>query len=390
MDALRGVALGGILIANMRGFSSPMPAYLQPYAFWHAPVDRAVQFLIDVFVSGKFLTIFAVLFGAGFAAQLERAAVQGEALRGVYLRRMLWLALCGAAHVALLWWGDILLPYAVMGLLLPAFRKRSEDGIMFWCQMLYWLPAAAYVVFALLGAGAGWASEAAPPHVGEISRAGAAYAGADFTAMLRQRLTDWLDFNAGFPVILPRILACFLFGCWLWRRRVFQRPEEHGERLRRWAPWFLAVGLAGNLVSAGISAAFQPDPAAPSALGAAWWLSSSVGVPALSLFYGSAVLLAFQIPSMRRALSPFRAAGRTALTNYLLESAVCIWIFSGFGLGYFGRVGPLGGLALAAGIYAGQVGLSLLWLRAFRYGPMEWLWRSLTYGAFQPMRREST
>jgi uncharacterized protein len=214
------------------------------------------------------------------------------------------------------------------------------------------------------------------------------YSGAGFMAILRQRLADWVEFNAGFPVVLARILACFLFGFWLWRRRVFQRPEEHRERLRRWWPWFLAVGLAGNLGYAGISAVYAPDLSEPTALGAAMWFSSAVGVPALSLFYGSAVLLMFQAPALRGLFAPFCAVGRTALTNYLLQSAVCIWIFYGFGLGYFGRVRPPAGLVLAAGIYAGQVGLSALWLRAFRYGPAEWLWRSLTYGASQPMRRE--
>jgi uncharacterized protein len=113
---------------------------------------------------------------------------------------------------------------------------------------------------------------------------------------------------------------------------------------------------------------------------------SIVGNPAMACAYSVALILLFQLPAWRARLLPFAAVGRTALSNYLLQSVICTSVFYSYGLGLYGRVGPAAGLALTAVIYAGQLAASVWWLRRFRFGPMEWLWRSLTYGRRQPLR----
>ena len=132
---------------------------------------------------------------------------------------------------------------------------------------------------------------------------------------------------------------------------------------------------------------WRPNPMEPTLLNLSWWTAASIGIPALSLFYACSVVLLFRSSIGRRLLAPFAAVGRMALTNYLMQSIVCTTIFYGFGLAQFGKVSPLVGLQLALGIYAVQVVISNLWVRVFRFGPAEWVWRSITYGRPQPVRR---
>jgi len=377
IDVLRGVALLGIIVANMRGFNSPMEAYLEPGLMWNGPVDRWTQAFIDCLVTGKFIMIFAVLFGLGFAIQLSRAWERNAPFPAIYVRRMIGLALFGVAHVLFLWWGDILLSYAVAGLALLAFRDHDDETLLRWSLMLYWLPVVMFLGFAVLGAQG--PREAAGVE-GSMARAIRVYTEGGFGEMLAQRLADWRVFNAAAPVSLPRILGLFLFGVWIWRKGIFQHPAEHRERLRRWMPWLLITGLAGNIFYVAALRSAGENPMEPSANNVSLWIVSTAAIPALSLFYGGAVLLLYERGRGRRLLAPFAAVGRMALTNYLLQSVISVFIFYGFGLGLFGKVRPLPGFALALAVYALQVAYSALWLRRFRYGPAEWLWRKATYG----------
>jgi uncharacterized protein len=380
IDALRGAALAGIIVANMRGFNSAMEVYIRPDIVWNSGLDVWTQALIDCFVSGKFITIFAILFGLGFAIQLTRAADRHENFHGVWFRRLTILLLFGAAHVVLFWWGDILFLYAATGFLLLAFRNRSQERLMFWCQTLYWLPLlafAGYVVASLTGNAATPAMPEATPEA--IANATRIYSGDSFSEIVYQRFEDWKAFNAASPFFVPRLLGYFLFGLWLWREGVFQNTEPFVPRIRRWSVWLLAIGLPCNIAVSAIGHLWTEDPMAPTLLNLVGMVLSSIGVPALSLFYGCAAILLFHIDSGRRLLQPFTYVGRMALTNYILQSAICTWIFYGYGLGYFGQTGPLPGLLLALSVYAAQVVFSALWLHYFRYGPLEWLWRALTY-----------
>jgi uncharacterized protein len=381
IDVLRGVALIGILVANMRGFNSPMEVYMKPEILWDSPVDRITQALIDCFVTSKFITIFAVLFGLGFAIHLERADARNQEIVGVYVRRMCGLALFGVAHVVLLWWGDILLTYAVVGLFLMAFRRLEQERLMLWGLMLYWVPVFIFLGFAALSsAGAATAPGLPDASPEAIENAIAIYAGTDFGAQFRQRLVDWEIFNSSAPFFLPRILGFFLFGLWLWRQGALQNPEPHLPWMRRWWPGLMVAGIIGNVVYVAIYQFVSEDPLTPTAANIVMWIASSLGVPALSCFYAIVVILAFQTSRGRKMLQPFALVGRMALTNYLLQSIVGAVIFQGWGLGLFSQVGPLGGLLMAIAIYAVQVALSAVWLGRFRYGPLEWLWRTMTYG----------
>lgn len=388
IDVLRGVALFGIVVANMRGFNSPLDVYMRPSLVWDSAADRLAQFLVDCLVTGKFITIFGILFGFGFAMQAARAAAKGEAFTRVHLRRMFVLLLIGAAHAFLVWWGDILLIYACLGFLLLAVWRAPRDNVMLWLQVLYWFPLFLFAASLALLPPGGAAEPADSAVTGEaVAEAIRIYTTGSFGEVAAQRFRDWLAFNAGAPFYLPRVFSFFLFGIWMWRAGLVRDLNEHAPRLRRYWPWLLGIGLAANAVYAGLTNFTDTDVMAPAGRTVLLWAAASAGIPALALFYMSAVALLFRRPRWRRLLEPFAAVGRAALTNYLVQSVAGVWLLHELGWGRFGQTGPAVNLALAAIIYAAQAAVSVAWLRRFRFGPMEWLWRSATYGRWQPMTK---
>jgi uncharacterized protein len=174
-----------------------------------------------------------------------------------------------------------------------------------------------------------------------------------------------------------------LLGLYAGKRRIFANLPEHLPFIRKLWLWSLAIGLVGNFLYVYFgaqSARTMPSPALMISLA-----GQTFGAPALAIFYMSSLVLLFQRPTWQRVLSPLAAVGRMALTNYLLQSIICTLLFYGYGLGLYDEVGPAGGILLAIVIYTFQVLWSNWWLRRFQFGPMEWLWRTLTYGRRQPM-----
>jgi uncharacterized protein len=380
IDCLRGAALFGILAANMRGFASPAPVYFRPELWWTGTGDRVVQALVDWLVSGKFVTIFSALFGIGFAILMERAAARGRGA-GFYARRMGALLLIGIVHAFGFWWGDILISYAICGFLLMLFRRRAQRTVFWWGQGLYWfmlLLFAGFYVAVLAGGGPGGFPE---PTREEIEKAIQTYASGSFVEIFRLRFREWAMLNS-FVVFLTRILGIFLLGLWIWRQGYLQDVAAHRDWWQKVRRYSLPIGLIGNGVSVVATNLMHVNPMQPSLAMLGLFVVQSLAVPALSLFYASTVVLLYQDPVCRRRLEPFSYVGRMALTNYLLQSVICTTIFYSYGLGFYGRVGPLLALPLTLIVYGLQVPFSRWWLSRHQYGPMEWVWRRMTYGAF--------
>lgn len=377
IDCLRGAALLGIIVANMRGFNAPLRAYFQPRLMWTWFPDQVAQGFVDWLVQGKFITIFATLFGIGFAIQMERAMARGLGV-GFYARRMLVLLAIGLAHSFLLWWGDILVSYAVCGLLLLFFRKRTQRTVLVWGHILYWFLLVLFggIYIAILN---GLEMPQPPERPGGLAAIIQIYAQGSFREIFMMRAEEWAMANS-FIVGLTRVLGIFLFGLYLWRQGYLQHPSEHLEwwrRARRIGLWF---GLLGNFAAVAIDWTYHPNLMMPSGPTVAIFTIQSFAIPALSLGYCATVVLLWMNPLWQQRLMPFTYVGRMALTNYLLQSLICTTIFYSYGLGLYGRVGPLADLFLAVLIYALQVPFSRWWLSGHRFGPMEWVWRRLTYG----------
>jgi uncharacterized protein len=387
LDVLRGLALFGIITANMRAFNSPQAAYFDHSLMWQGAGDRIAQGFTDLFVTGKFVTLFSLLFGIGFAVQMERADARGVASRLFYVRRLTVLLIIGLAHGFLLWWGDILAPYALMGIFLLLFRKRSQSTILIWAAIFYAWPMV--LMGAAMAAHAAGVAIPVPPQPTpeELQRIIQVFANGTYTEMLLVRVKDMAFNGFGLVFFYPRVLGLFLFGLWAWRAGVILNLAQYEPVLRRCRIWGLVVGVVGNTAVVAMLEIWHPNPAELTREGYLVGIASSIAVPALSLFYASSVLLLSREGTWRRVFRPFGSIGRTALSNYLLQSVICTTLYNSWGFGLFGKVGPLAGLIPTILIYSAQVPLSKWWTTRFSFGPMEWIWRTLTYGRLRPLSR---
>lgn len=377
LDALRGFAILGIILANFPEFS--LWTFSDASTWTHTDiVTRAVQtFLVD----GKFYTLFSLLFGMGFSIQLANA--QGK-LR-VFYRRMVVLALIGLLHLLLLWSGDILMLYALCGMLLPLFRKLSTRGILVAGAVFLLLPIA---FDALLG------TRLADPLEAEQWRLCGLY------GITEANFATWLADVTSYKGVLQflhqgavermwefvishryfKVMGLFLIGFAAGRERIYADIPAHAALLRRILWWGLAIGLPLGLLYTWSTVEGMP------------WGRVAHDITYLSVYImGFAYAAAFCLLFQRRPQAPgwtlLSAPGRMACTNYLGQSVLGILLFYGIGFGLGGKVGLLGTELIALGVYAFQILFSYLWMKAFRFGPVEWVWRMLTYGEKLPIKR---
>lgn len=387
IDILRGLALFGILAANIRGFSGPPITYFSPHRLWPGWYDRLAQSFIDAFVQGKFITIFAFLFGVGFAVQFDRAVARGAKFGWTWVRREFVLLLFGLTHGLLIWFGDILLDYAIAGVALLLFRKRRNKTLAIWAvACLLIMPLLATSAFVATRFGVKIPNRTPP--AAEVTKAVEVYGNGSWLDVQSYRMKDAVRYNwAFFPVLFWNILGLFLLGMLAWRKGFFRPSPESLPRYRTVMKWSLLVGVTGNVAMVVIMKMLGPNPMPTTWLGFSLVPMRTIAVPALSLGYMCLVIVLCHDPVWRARIERFGAVGRTALSNYLLQSILGTLIFYGYGLGFFG-VGPALLLPLTVVIFAAQLYASAWWLQRYRFGPVEWLWRKLTYKGALPMRRE--
>ena len=386
IDILRGMTLFGILMANMRGFSAPEQLYFTIGRMFSGTADAIAQGFIDFFVQGKCITLFAFLFGLGFAVQMTRAEERGKSV-SFYPRRLAILFVIGMIHATLIWWGDILVPYALMGFALLLFRKRSQKTIALYAVGFFCSEFLVTIGFTIWGH---FHPSAPPPPraVGltpQMLHSISVYRDGSFWDMARLRVEDWSQANWPAWWMLTFVWPRFLAGLWVWRTGLLKNVEAHVPLIRKVCGWSLAIGLGCDAAMAYFKWVMPPPRGVPTLAGLLNQFSHSLSLPALACFYACVVLLLVQNANWKRRLSPFAAVGRMALTNYLLQSLLCTWFFHWTKL--FGKVGPAMGLVPTVALFAIQIPVSVWWLRHYEFGPMEWLWRSLTYGRFQSNRK---
>jgi uncharacterized protein len=383
LDALRGLALCGILVMNIKAFSGFEYTRL---AFPDADArlgsgTRAAEWLTTVLADGKFYSIFSFLFGLGFALQLARGQGRPGSL-GVYRRRLRILMVMGLAHAFLVWYGDILRVYATMGLVLLLFRNFSPKATLA-CGFGFLLaPVPFYTACWLYAPGYNTDDWIASPLT--LEQVVALYQTASYPTALGLNLEDWqfrfkeLFFSGRYF----RVLGMFLLGLWAGRQGVLHAPERHRRLLQRVLIAGLVVGLVGGLARTLLPSSFRLE-----AVNIADRAVYAVAVHPLALAYVAGFALLWQRTAARRILSGLAPMGRMALTNYLVQSVLGVSIFYGYGFAWYGRMPTLVVyLALVPSILLMQALLSAWWLRRFRYGPMEWLWRRATYGRALPLR----
>src|SRR5579863_10548050 len=255
IDVLRGMALFGILAANMRAFFAPLDCYDYIGVLYHGRADVLAQFFIDALIQGKFISIFSFLFGLGFAIQLSRAEARGVRFLGFYPRRLLALALFGLIHGVFIWAGDILLTYAFSGAILLLFRNRQQKTLLWWAGGLFSLPILLGTVFLALYFSRfrrPW-MEPKPPDLKKLYVVIDIYAHGSVRQILAQ---NWVEWKATVPFQLFAIYAVglFLLGMWVWRAGIVQRLDEYTPLLKRVCAWCLMAGLMLNIFVAAVKA----------------------------------------------------------------------------------------------------------------------------------------
>lgn len=367
VDALRGFALLGIFIVNITFMSSAYPGNLVDDPAFAAPLDDVARFTVAALFSMKFYLLFSFLFGYSFVLQMESAERVGTAFAPRMLRRALGLFVLGAAHIVLLYGGDVLTTYAVVCVVLLAMHHVRDRTALRTAGVIY-----AVVVLSLLISALFLDSSAFMPTRTEAL----ASAAAQTQAMLGSPADIIGHHVSGLGLLVlqavslqgPTALAMFLLGMVAARRRLFTDLGGQAPLLRR-IQWIgFPVGLAGGIAYAALGAD-----------GNTWATTISVvTAPLLTAAYVATLLRVMHSPHtswVRSALSP---VGRVALTNYLAQSAAGVLLFTGVGLGLAGQVSPPALIVLAVVVFAGQTAVSAWWLKNHRYGPAEYALRWFT------------
>lgn len=387
LDIIRGFALFGVLWVNMYGYTEYIVSPERIVHLWGETADRYVGLFTQWLAYGKAQALFSMLFGFGFAILSDRVDARGMDSGRIYLRRILILLAVGVAHVLLLWAGDILHAYALMGLVLMTTRRWPS-----WLVLGLGLILSLGVAVAsdlLLEA---MAPQGQQPAVLGLSQAGMerrwdVFLGQDYGAYVRELWSmigpEFYSSPIGWAFI-GTILGRFLIGAWIYRQGWLQDTARHAVGFHRALPWLLIGGLAIAAVGPGLTLLKLEYPQGAEHAPA---LLKQLGQLVLALGYGCGLVVLCQSGWWRRRLSGLGAVGQMALTNYLMQSVFYMFVLNGFGLGWVRYADAVVCLLLAVAFFAVQIVFSRWWLARYRFGPAEWLWRWATYGRRQPLRR---
>jgi len=412
LDRLRGVAILGILVMNIYAFAMPFVAYTNPLRLGGTePWNLGTWIFTHLLFDQKFISIFALLFGAGLVLMTSRAEARGNKPGRIYVRRQLWLMVIGAAHGYLLWGGDILFLYALIGMLAYLFRKRQPRTLIIIACLL--LP-----VTLLINVGN---TSQVEKMIAEAAAAEASLErGEELDNEQQQLLKDWavqrafmmptdedmqadLDAYRGtysevvayrapvvamMQVFLPiaygiwRVGALMLIGMAMMKLGILTAERSAGFYTRLMLTGYL-LGLPLAAFSAWDLFAHEFDPLYVMRIGG---ITNYIGSLLVAFGHIGLVMLITKTGALQRVMERFAAVGRMALTNYLMHSVVLTPVFYGYGLGLYGSVPRAWQMVFVVGVVGFQLWFSPWWLARFRFGPVEWLWRSATYWQLQPMR----
>ena len=405
LDIIRGLALFGILLVNAPSLNSPIKI-LEDFAFKTNTWDYIVTTFIYLFAADKFYPIFSLLFGLSAILFMENIAKQGNNPIRLFIRRMVTLFIFGAIQAVFIWWGDILAVYAVLGFGLILFYRVSA-------RLLLIIIYAFFFVLTIIHIGLAYyqwqndyypgetmldattenvineSAEEDPNIANEIANfddedndeaeMDLIYHYGSFKQIMAKRLQDYYlislagiieptDF-ANFIRYLTyycHLFAIFLLGAWLQKKKIFQQVDDNWPVVIRMGLYATVIAFITQLLSAHFdffAEAFYP-----------------ISGLAMGIVYIFIITFLFHKKNWQKILAPFAAVGKMSLSNYIMSNFILSILFYGYGLGLYGTIGPGTQLWITMAIYIGLFIFSTFWLRYYRFGPLEWLWRVLTYG----------
>jgi len=402
LDVLRGFALGGVFVSNayMHLSGRGLLPRASARALEATRVDAVAAFLFEHLVAGKAMFLFSLLFGLGFSIQLIRAEERGRSIVPVYVRRLGVLLLIGLTHRFALWYGDILATYALMGFLLLLMRGLPGRRLLVWSLLLMFVApivvSAVVKLTPLLASSrevVAAANQENLARVAEIKRQTlAAFSSGNYLTTARANIDFLLQVFTRTTAVawMLVVLGRFLLGLLAGRRRLFHDVEHHLPFFRKLLGWGLAASVLGHGAELLFGHLARAAPAGST--GRLVWEILKPGVDEVRIIgtaacYAAGFALLFQRPRWQRVLGVLAPAGQMALTNYLCQTLISQFVYYGYGFNLIGKQGPAECLLLMSSLFCVQVWWSHLWLARFRFGPAEWVWRCLTYGQLQPLRR---
>ena len=400
LDILRGVAVMGILAMNIVAFAMPFSAYMNPSAYGlESQADLGSWLFSFIFIDGKMRGLFSFLFGASTLLVIQRAKASGQSPALTHYARMIWLLVFGLLHFYFIWFGDILAGYALTGLILYFFRNLSVRTLIVWGVALV-------IVQCVLMAGGAWQIHQlaqamntanpdaetvaawngfregfAPLHGQELANKMALFRGA-WTGLVENRMVEHgAEPFTGLAFFIWETLAYMLFGMAALKSGFF-RGEWAVARYRKWA--FVCLGIAIPAYAIIAWLLIRADFAVPTVFTCVFAAPTPFR-PVMVV--GIAALIILLTRHGGRLVDRIAAAGRAAFTNYLGTSILMTTLFYGYGFGLFGHLTRIQLWLPVLIMWAVMLLWSKPWLDRFRYGPFEWLWRSLARMRFQPMRK---
>ncbi|TBW28706.1 DUF418 domain-containing protein [Gramella sp. KN1008] len=396
LDVLRGFALFGILVINIIAFSgygfltNDMKLEISTYS-----IDTYLSALQTGLAEGKFYSLFSLLFGIGFSIILMRLRQKGVNAFKIFYRRLFYLLIFGLIHIYFLWEGDILVLYAILGMILPLFINVSDRSLLIIGITLILSPIlidTAKLIFDFKIAG--WLENIAI----QVDAKTGVPLDNGYRRYLFREGSGWVEFwnwrQSGpfyrFSSILessriPKVLGMFLLGYVVGRNKIFSKLSNYKALFTKILKFGLIIGIPSTLIMVYIE--WSNDSSIEVNL--LYTVSYAFGVVPLALAYATGLALHWIKTGGKSKLLIFAPVGRMALTNYILQTVLAVLIFYELGLGLGGYIGPSIFLPIAIIIFVFQVILSKIWLKYFNYGPLEWIWRTLTYHKRIPFRKET-
>jgi len=397
MDVLRGFAILGIFIANLNSFTfySASDNLTGPYLV--PEFDKQMSFLHKMFIEGKFYTIFSFLFGWGIALQIKRGRAKGIDVIPTVKRRLSFMLLLGFMHM-MIWQGDIVFFYAVLAFVLLLFRKYSDRTLLWFGLGMVMMPIVLYAAkmqWSWVNAPAGLLYEAGQRMDNWIFglSAEADYKSFFETAGWREVFLGNVSgffYRFGYLFFVSRIfkvLGIFLIGYAVGRSDFYKNIVQNKKIIYWLIATGLLIGLPANYCLAYYMSNYMSDYWDLNSNGFYQTLAYAFGVAPLGFAYIGIFMLSFQTATGSQIMALMAPVGKMAFTNYVMHSLIGNFVFLNAGLGFMGQVGPVYSTLFGICVFIGQIIFSIIWLKYFNFGPIEWLWRSATYKKWQAMRR---
>jgi uncharacterized protein len=364
IDTMRGFSILGIFLTNMLAFHSPM-LYLNPYVWWSTKSDQTIYSFIDFFVQASFYPLFALLFGFGLMIMRERSIVKGFSFTPIAIRRLSALLLIGCVHAFLIWHGDILINYAIFGFIALLFFRMSGKALLLTGILTYVIPNILFGLLLFL------ATLVTPMndyyHHDEAIKSVESYQNGSFGEITSQRIYDWSQVNSieNSIILFFTIFPFLLIGAGISKLNLVRNEINNRKKFKVLLAIFVIAGSLLKLLPYAVRNLFSE------------YVQDIFGGPLLAVSYALAIILLMEKYSAN--LKMFQAVGKLALSNYLFQSIVATLIFYNYGLGLYSKISVGTGTLLAITIFIIQAYISILWVRNYHYGPLEWIWRAVSY-----------